>query len=80
MGPDTLKLHNVKGSFIIAFTANNPGQLHRIAGGAVYYQHPQIVYEGTRAYAHVKERGSIELTTNTARTVVVSMTLSTRTS
>jgi hypothetical protein len=80
VGPDTLQLHNAKGSFIVAFNADNPGQLHRIAAGAVYYQHPQHVSGGTRAYARARESGSIELTTNTARTVVESMTLISQTS
>ncbi len=79
-GPDTLRLHNAKGSFTVAFNADNPGQLHRSAGGAVYYQHPQLVSGGTRAYARVKESGSIDLTTNTARTVVQTMTISTQSS
>ena len=80
VGPDTLQLHNAKGTFNVAFNADNPGQLHRIAGGGVYYQHPQLVSGGTRAYARVKESGTIELTTNTARTAVESMTLTTQTS
>ncbi len=80
VGPDTLQLHNATGSFIVAFNANNPGQLHRIAGGAVYYEHPQHIAAGTGAYARVEESGSIELTTNKARTVVESMTLSTTSS
>ena len=80
VGPDTLQLHNATGSFIVAFNANNPGQLHRISGGSVYYQHAQHVSGGTRAYARAKESGSIELTTNTARTAVESMTLTTQTS
>ena len=80
LGPDTLKLHNAKGSVNVAFNADNPGQLHRIAAGGVYYQHPQLVSGGTRAYAHVKESGSIELNTNAARTVVESMTISTQSS
>ena len=66
----TLQLHNAKGSFIVAFNADNPGQLHRIAGGGVYYQHPQLVSGGTRAYARATESGTIELNTNSARTVV----------
>ena len=80
LGPDTLQLHNSKGSFTVEFNADNPGQLHRIAGGGVYYQHPQLVSGGARAYAHVKESGSIDLNTNTARTVVQTMTISTQTS
>ena len=80
LGPDTLQLHNAKGSFTVAFNADNPGQLHRIAGGGVYYEHPQLVSGGARAYARAKESGSIELTTNTVRTVVESMTITTQSS
>ena len=79
-GPTLLQLHNAKGTFIVAFNADNPGQLHHIAGGGVYYQVPQLVSGGTGAYARATESGSIELTTNAARTVVESMTLSTQTS
>jgi hypothetical protein len=80
MGPDTIQLHNAKGSFVVEFNADNPGQTHRVAGGAVYYQHSQLVSGGTRAYAHTKESGSIDLNANAARTAVDSMTISTQTS
>ena len=80
LGPDTIQLHNAKGSFVVEFNADNPGQLHRVAGGALYYQHSQLVSGGTRAYAHTKESGSIDLNTNAAHTVVESMTISTQTS
>jgi len=46
--------------------------------GAVSYEHPQRIYGGTGAYARASESGSIELTTNAARTEVVSMTLHTQ--
>jgi hypothetical protein len=77
IGPDTLQLHNAKGSFVVAFNADNPGQLHPIAGGGANYEHIQRIVSGAHAYAGVKESGSIELTTNSARTVVESMTITT---
>jgi hypothetical protein len=80
LGPDTIQLHNAKGSFVVEFNADSPGPLHRISGGAVYYQHPQLVSGGMRAYARTKESGSIDLNTNPAHTVIESMTISTQTS
>jgi len=78
-GPDTLQLHDAKGTFIVAFNEQNAGREHRLAGGAVDYAVAQRVYDGTGAYAPASESGSIELTTNSARTVVQSMTLNTQT-
>ena len=46
--------------------------------GAVSYEHPQIVLGGDGAYARASESGTIELTTNAARTEIVSMTLHTQ--
>jgi hypothetical protein len=77
-GPDTIQLHNAKGSFIIAFNADNPGQQHREAGGILQYDHSQILYSGKGAYARGKESGSIALTTNAARSIVETMTISTQ--
>jgi len=78
-GPDTLQLHDAKGTFLVAFNEQNAGREHRLAGGAVDYAVAQRVYDGTGAYARASESGSIELTTNSARTVVQSMTLNTQT-
>ena len=47
-------------------------------GSAISYKHTQLVLGGDGAYARTSESGTIELTTNAARTEIVSMTLHTR--
>ncbi|MDR3633122.1 MAG: hypothetical protein P4L84_04745 [Isosphaeraceae bacterium] len=82
VGPDTLQLHDSQGGFIIAFNNGSPGKPHKTAHGALYYQMPQRFYEGTGAYANsakAAESGTIQLTTNNARSAIVSMTLNTPT-
>jgi len=78
-GPDTLQLHDAKGTFIVAFNEQNAGREHHLASGAVDYAVAQGVHDGTGAYARASESGSIELITNSARTVIQSMTLNTQT-
>jgi hypothetical protein len=77
-GPDELILHDAKGSFAVAFNNENSQPAHAKAHGAISYQHAQLVLGGTGAYAKESESGSIELTTNAARTQIVSLTLQTR--
>jgi len=77
-GPDTLTLHDSKGTFAIAFNNENSPRADVKVRGAVSYEHPQIIYGGTGAYARASESGSIELTTNAARTQIVSLTLHTQ--
>ena len=77
-GPDTLVLHDAKGSFAVAFNNQNAKPEHTEARGAVSYNHAQAVLGGNGAYARAKESGSIELTTNEAQTQVVSVTLQTK--
>jgi len=72
--PDELVLHNSKGSFVVAFTQ----PVHEKALRVVSYERPQVVLGGTGAYARATERGLIEVTSNAARTQVVSLTLQTR--
>ena len=72
--PDELILRDSKGSFVVAFTQ----PAHTKAPGVVSYERAQVVLGGTGAYARASERGSIEVTTNAARTQVVSLTLQTR--
>ncbi len=72
--PDELILRDSKGSFVVAFTQ----PAHTKAPGGVSYERAQVVLGGTGAYARASERGSIEVTTNAARTQVVSLTLQTR--
>ena len=75
MGPDTLRLHNARGSVVVLFSEQNTSSVQHLAGGATATVHPQLAGNGTRAYARTRESGTITLTTNSARTVVVSMTL-----
>ena len=75
-GPDTLILRNAKGAFGVAF--NNQNSTPANASTPSPINHSQKVLGGTGAYARASESGSIELTTNAARTQVVSLTLQTR--
>ncbi len=77
--PDTLELHDAKGTVVVAFNGQNVGRGHHLAGGAVNYDVAQRVLDGAGAYTRAPESGSIELTTNSARTLVQSMTLNTQT-
>jgi len=79
-GPDTLILRDAKGSFDVAFNDQNSKPTHAKARGAVSYEHAQTVPGGNGAYARATESGSIEVTTNAARTQIVSLTLQTQNS
>jgi hypothetical protein len=78
-GLDTLRLHNSRGAFVVAFNGQQPVRAQPAPHRAVYYRHPQRLSLGTGAYAGASESGTIELVTNSARTVVQSMTLASRT-
>ena len=78
LGPDTIKIHTAKGTFVVAFSEEHTSNRHRVAGGALAYEDPQIASQGTGAYAGAKESGSIELTTNKSRTLVETMAFSTQ--
>ena len=77
-GPDTLTLHASNGTFAVAFNNENSPRAGVKVGSAMRYEHPQIVLGGDGAYAQASESGTIELTTNAARTQIVSMTLHTQ--
>ncbi len=76
-GPDTLTLRNTKGVFVVAFNNANGIPSSAKSRGPVSYEHRQMVEGGAGAYARASESGTIELTTNAARTDVVSLTLHT---
>jgi hypothetical protein len=76
-GPDTLHLRNAKGTITIAFNNLNPPLAHAKGRDPVSYNHAQRFYAGTGAFAKASESGTIELTTDAARTHVVSLTLHT---
>ncbi len=79
-GLDTLRLRDSNGTFIIAFNNQTTGQPHHGPHGSVSYQQAQRFYQGTGAYANASERGTIDLTTNPAKTEVVSISLESKTS
>jgi hypothetical protein len=78
LSPDTLQLRDSKGTFVVAFNEQDSDAVHHLAGGAEENVHPQLGSDGTGAYARTKESGTIELTTNSARTLTESMTLTTQ--
>jgi hypothetical protein len=77
-GPDTILLRDSKGTFAVAFNNENSKPARAKSRGAISYEHSQVVLGGAGAYAGTSESGSIEMTTNPARTQVVSLTLQTR--
>src|SRR5271166_2063286 len=77
-GPDTLTLHASNGAFGVAFNNENSPRAGVKVGSPISYKHTQIVLGGDGAYARASESGTIELTTNAARTEIVSMTLHTQ--
>ncbi len=77
-GPDTLTLKNTKGTFVVAFNNDNASAPNVKGHRPVSYEHKQIVEGGDGAYARATETGTIELTTNAARTQVASITLHTQ--
>jgi hypothetical protein len=76
--PDELILRDSKGALGVAFNDQNSQPVHAKARGAISYEHSQRVLGGSGAYARATESGSIEVTTNAARTQVVSLTLQTQ--
>ena len=78
LGPDTLSLRTARGTFVVQFNEQHIDSIQHVAGGASETIDPQLASEGTRAYARTRESGTIELTTNPARTAVVSLTLTTQ--
>ncbi len=77
-GPDTLTLHASNGAVVVAFNDASSKPAGVKVHGAVTYEHPQMALAGSAAYARPTESGTIELTTNAARTQIVSLTLHTQ--
>lgn len=78
-GADIVRLANKQGTLVIVFANTTPGPAHAEGHGAVFYEHAQQLFQGTGAYAHNIETGSIELITNNARSAIVSMALKSQT-
>jgi hypothetical protein len=75
MGPDSLYLHNAKGGVLLTFQDLNSRGGHALGHGVVAYTHTQRLYQSGGAYAGASESGTIDLATNKARSLIVSMTL-----
>jgi len=75
IGPDSLQLRTASGSFVVQFSEQKTNAVHHLAGGAIDSVHPQLASDGTGAYARTMEKGTIGLTTNSARTIVDSIAL-----
>ena len=76
MGPDMLRLHDAKGTFVVAFNEQKTDAINRLAGGAQESVHPELASGGAGAYAHARGSGTIGLTTNATRKVVNTITFS----
>jgi hypothetical protein len=76
-GPDELLLHAPSGAVVVTFNDQNTGHAHPDASGSLYFQHAQRATQGTGAYAHIAESGSIELVTNPGKKVIASLALTT---
>jgi hypothetical protein len=80
VGPDTLVLHDARGSILVAFNnENSPRAATRVTGGLTY-EHAQRVVAGSRAFARATETGTIVVTTSAAKAEVVSLTFHTTSS
>ena len=60
---------------MVQFSEQDTNAVHHLGGGVIDSIHPQLASDGTGAYARTMEKGTIGLTTNSARTVVDSITL-----
>jgi hypothetical protein len=77
-GLQTLRLHNAKGTIIIAIDTQNPSPSRPAGHGTVYQEYSQNLFSGTGAYTGTAERGSIETISNRAQTVVTTLLVHTR--
>ena len=77
-GLDVLRLRNAQGTILVGFDNEAPGKPRPAAHRTVFVEDAQRIYSGTGAYAQATEAGSIEILSNTARTVVENLTLHTR--
>ena len=68
-GPDTIQLRGSKGTIVIAFSNASHLPISRSNKASMSYQHPQLLFSGTRAYSRAAESGLIVLTTNVAHNV-----------
>ncbi|HWE39490.1 MAG TPA: hypothetical protein VG406_23265 [Isosphaeraceae bacterium] len=78
VGPDTMRVRNASGSVLLAFDELSPGPIHRVKHGPASMEHGLQVVGGTGAYAHASGIAAITMTTNNARTGIVSLAISPR--
>jgi hypothetical protein len=77
LGPDSIQLHNSKGSFVLGFYATALGESEQTAQGTVYPGASVQIADGTGAYANATVSGFVQEATNARETVVRGLTLST---
>lgn len=75
VGPDTLRLRNPRGTFVITFNAAHAGKVRHLAGGATTFEVADRVRGGTGAYAGASGGGTITLVGNPGKSGVGKLTL-----
>jgi hypothetical protein len=77
LGPDSIQLHNSKGSFVLGFYATQLGQSEQNPQGTILYPGANVqVDDGTGAYANIKGSGFVQEMTNAKETVIEGLSLS----
>jgi hypothetical protein len=77
-GNDTIRLHNSKGALVIVLSNQTSGRAISAGHGIVSYNRAQQVVGLPGAYAHVSEKGMVELTSNKANTGIATMVVTTQ--
>jgi hypothetical protein len=77
IGPDTIRLHTSKGTFVVAFNDGSSGPKQH-QGGEVYYQHLQRALGATGAFYGESESGTLDVMMNRSQTLVASIKLQTQ--
>jgi hypothetical protein len=76
LGPDSIQLHNSKGSFVLGFYATELGQSEETAQGTLVYPGANVAVDnGTGAYAKISGSGFIQEITNAKETVIKGLSL-----
>ena len=74
-GPDTLRLRDSRGSFVLAFNTSAAGKVRHHADGTVSYEIADHVRGGTGAYARATGVGTITLVGGTGQAGVLKLIL-----
>lgn len=75
LGPDSIQLHNSKGSFVLGFDATTLSRTEQTAQGTIYPGATLLLDNGTGAYDGASTSGFLQENTNARHTVVTSLTL-----